>query len=294
MRLQIDPEFRDACPPLSPGEYSLLEEDILKNGIREDILHWKGVIVDGHNRYGISQKHSIPFKHKAINFANKGEAIAWIIRNQIARRNLTREQVRYLWGKHFATQTTPDFEVDKPAKSLRSVAKESGVPRSEVRRAIKFAAEVDKMPTEKRQSTLAGKERKRKPKAKGQVALEQPVKAVVTQAEQGLCPLHIEAIRQSTALPRCLSLIDEIIATIKKAANEDTGAWLSTGPLMVALDQSRACISAAVFFDVCPECNGRKGGCDECRRTGWVPRYRYDEIYRVKAPEPTVSNRGRR
>lgn len=290
MRLQIDPEFRDACPPLSKGEYELLEADVLKNGIREDILHWKGVIVDGHNRYGIAQKHNIPFRHKAVDFPSRADAIAWIVRNQIARRNLTREHIRYLWGKHFASITKPNFKVDTPPKSISSAAKDAGVTRTKLKRDIKFAEEVDKMPAEQKAETLAGKKKAAAPKAEE----TQPEKPVITQASQGLCPLHIEKIKQSTALPTCLSLIDKIIATINKAANDDTGSWLATGPLKVALDQARACISAAVFFDVCPECSGRKGGCDECRRTGWVPRFRYDEIYRLKAPEPTVSNRGRR
>lgn len=286
MKLQIDPEFRDACPPLTPGEYELLEADVLKNGVRDPILHWKGIVVDGHNRYGIALKHGISFQGKPMNFTDRAEALTWIIRNQIARRNLSKEQIKYLWGKHFATLTMPSFDPKKPAKSIRAVAKESGVPRTEVKRAIKFAKEVDDMPAEKRKSTLAGKER-RKPKE------AEPEKPVITQASEGRIPIWLRETAESKALPKCLSLIDEIIATIKKAANDDTGAWLATGPLMIALDQARACIAAGTFFDICPECNARKGGCDDCRRTGWVPRFRYDELCGVASAQ-TVSGRGRR
>ena len=48
---------------------------------------------DEHNRYAILQKHpEIYFSTMPLRFENREEAIAWICRNQLGRRNLSPEQ----------------------------------------------------------------------------------------------------------------------------------------------------------------------------------------------------------
>jgi len=85
----VDPAFRDFLRPLSDSEFSKLEADILKNGIRDPVITWNGVLIDGHNRTTIAKMHGIPFKTVEMQFASKLEAIQYIALNQIARRNLT-------------------------------------------------------------------------------------------------------------------------------------------------------------------------------------------------------------
>ena len=86
--LTIDPEFQDMIPPLTEEEREMLESSILKEGCETPLAIWNGVIVDGHNRYEICQKHSIPFAVLEKEFASREEALLWIIRNQLGRRNL--------------------------------------------------------------------------------------------------------------------------------------------------------------------------------------------------------------
>ena len=58
MDLRIDPEFAEKIPPLSPEEIEQLEANILAEGVViNPLIVWNGVIVDGHNRYRILQKH---------------------------------------------------------------------------------------------------------------------------------------------------------------------------------------------------------------------------------------------
>lgn len=58
MELRIDPEFESKIPPLSAEEFRQLEENILSDGIViNPIIVWNGVIVDGHNRFHILEKH---------------------------------------------------------------------------------------------------------------------------------------------------------------------------------------------------------------------------------------------
>ena len=88
MKLIINRIFHDLIPPISPEEYQLLEESILKEGCREKIITWNDCILDGHNRYEICLKHDIKFGINEKCFDTEDEARLWIINNQLARRNL--------------------------------------------------------------------------------------------------------------------------------------------------------------------------------------------------------------
>ena len=97
--MTIDEEFQKLIPPLTDDEYRQLEENCIKEGIREAILVWdRGddlVIVDGHNRYKIAREHNLKWNHKVMNFGSREEAKIWIVKNQLGRRNLL-PQVRAL------------------------------------------------------------------------------------------------------------------------------------------------------------------------------------------------------
>ena len=50
------------------------------------------MIVDGHNRYAICRKHEIPFAIQEKNFSSRDDAMLWMLRNQLGRRNLNNYQ----------------------------------------------------------------------------------------------------------------------------------------------------------------------------------------------------------
>lgn len=87
--LTIDPEFRDLIPPLTEEEQKMLEDSIVRYGCEQPLVVWNGVLVDGHNRYGICQKHSIPFAIEEKDFEDRNDVTMWMLRNQLGRRNLT-------------------------------------------------------------------------------------------------------------------------------------------------------------------------------------------------------------
>ncbi len=93
--IRIDPEFQALIPPLTADEYAQLEKNILKDGIRDPLVVWHvpngdDILIDGHNRWEISAKHSgIRFEVVKMEFADRDEAKVWIIRNQFGRRNLS-------------------------------------------------------------------------------------------------------------------------------------------------------------------------------------------------------------
>ena len=160
LHLTIDPEFASIIPPLREEEQKQLEENILADGVViNPLIVWNGVIVDGHNRYRILQQHpELQFTTYEKAFSDRYEAIAWICKNQLGRRNLTPEQRKYLIGKQYEAEKQSNGGDRKSSmkKSVgqndqlierkhtrRRIADENNVNESFVRRAESFANGVD-------------------------------------------------------------------------------------------------------------------------------------------------------
>ena len=101
--MTIDEEFQKLIPPLTDDEYRQLEENCIKEGIRETILVWdRGddlVIVDGHNRYQIARKNGLKWHYKVMNFESREDAMLWMIDNQLGKRNLDKYDAVILHDK---------------------------------------------------------------------------------------------------------------------------------------------------------------------------------------------------
>lgn len=103
-QLIISKTFKNLIPPLSPEEFIQLEQNLLKEGCRDPICVWNGIIIDGHNRYEICSRHEISFKTVEVNLQNENEVIAWICDNRIGRRNITEAARKYLIGKRYESE----------------------------------------------------------------------------------------------------------------------------------------------------------------------------------------------
>ena len=88
--MKIRKDFKELIPPLSPEEFEQLEKNILEEGIRDPLVVWNGVLIDGHNRYEIAKKHGLDYETVERDFYSEDEARAWIIQNQLGRRNLSK------------------------------------------------------------------------------------------------------------------------------------------------------------------------------------------------------------
>ena len=86
--LVINEELKSISPPLTEEEYAGLEASILRNGCLFSLIVWNDIIIDGHHRYEICQKHQIPFGVKAIDFDDIYDAEIWILKNLLHCRNL--------------------------------------------------------------------------------------------------------------------------------------------------------------------------------------------------------------
>ena len=89
MSITIDKEFESLIPPLTAEEFKQLEENCVREGIRDALITWNGILIDGHNRFKIAAKHGLQWNEKRMEFADRNEAIRWIILNQFGRRNLS-------------------------------------------------------------------------------------------------------------------------------------------------------------------------------------------------------------
>ena len=92
--ITIDKEFKALIPPLTAEEYAQLEENCVREGIRDPITIWETpsgnrILVDGHNRFEIAAKHGLTWTENIMHFDLREDAMAWIIRNQFGRRNLS-------------------------------------------------------------------------------------------------------------------------------------------------------------------------------------------------------------
>ena len=162
--LKIDPEFQSQIPPLTDDEFKQLEENILKEGkLLSPLIVWNNTLVDGHNRYEIVQEHpEISFSTMPLRFENREEAIAWICRNQLGRRNLSPEQKRYLLGKQYEAEKKAakifrgnqytlakksggahDDNHHSGKKTCDRIAEENGVSRASVLRASHYTRGID-------------------------------------------------------------------------------------------------------------------------------------------------------
>lgn len=161
-RLTIDPEFRDKIPPLTEDEFSLLEENILSDGaVFSPLVVWDGIILDGHNRYEIIQKHpELVYAVHEMQFSNRYKALSWICRNQLGRRNLTPQQKKYLIGQRYEAEKQADtFHGNQHTlsgenggdklchhqneKTRKRIADEVGMSQGYVQNASSFAKGVD-------------------------------------------------------------------------------------------------------------------------------------------------------
>lgn len=97
----IDPEFKRLLPELSSAELAQLEANIMQDGCRDPIVVWNNTIVDGHHRYEICKRYRLSFKVETLEFSCREEVLRWICLNQLGRRNVSPELLRYQIGKRY-------------------------------------------------------------------------------------------------------------------------------------------------------------------------------------------------
>jgi ParB-like chromosome segregation protein Spo0J len=165
--IKIDREFQNLIPALSTEEREQLEANIVEHGgARDPLVVWQrddasDILLDGHNRYEICERLGLPYEVEHLEFDTRDQAADWIDRNQLGRRNLSKQDYKLLLGRRYnrakkaqgGTGANQHMEQSgqnaHSAKTASKLAKEHGVDEKTVRRAGKFQAAASTLGIEK-------------------------------------------------------------------------------------------------------------------------------------------------
>ncbi len=90
MNIIVSPELKAYIDPLTPDEYDALERSLLSEGCRDALVLWGDLLVDGHNRYGICQKHGLSFQTvQNPRFQSMDDVHLWMIDQHLGRRSVS-------------------------------------------------------------------------------------------------------------------------------------------------------------------------------------------------------------
>jgi hypothetical protein len=160
--ITIDREFKNLIPAIGDEERKQLEANIVEfGGARDPLVVWRDgerdILIDGHNRYEICTRLGLDYRVEAMEFANRDEAADWIDRNQLGRRNLSRQDYKLLLGRRYNRAKRADGghgDQKSGGQNVRPIAAEKlaaehGVDEKTVRRAGQFQAAAAKLGIEK-------------------------------------------------------------------------------------------------------------------------------------------------
>jgi len=170
--ITIDREFKNLIPAISDEERQQLEDNIVEfGGARDPLVVWsngdRDILIDGHNRYEICTRLGLNYHVEVMEFASRDEAADWIDRNQLGRRNLSRQDYKLLLGRRYnraknkpgapeGNENAAENNVEKVTTlntTAKKLAKEHGVTEKTVRNAGKFQAAAAKLGIEKEIAT---------------------------------------------------------------------------------------------------------------------------------------------
>jgi hypothetical protein len=148
--VRIDPAFEGLIPPLSGAELAELHQSLDAEGCRDALVVWQGqdLLVDGHNRLRRCREKGYPFEVVEKTFADREAVQAYILTQQLGRRNLSAAAESYLRGKRYlqekrqGARTDLDPDAGDGDTSVRLGA-EFKVGQATVRRDGRFAEAVD-------------------------------------------------------------------------------------------------------------------------------------------------------
>lgn len=90
MTITVSEELKAYIDPLTPEEHEALERSLLAEGCRDALVLWGDLLIDGHNRYGLCQKHDIPFQtvqHPHVK--SMDDVHLWMIDQHLGRRSVS-------------------------------------------------------------------------------------------------------------------------------------------------------------------------------------------------------------
>jgi len=247
MVLMIKEDYRQIVTPLTAEERAQLEENILRDGVREPIVVWNNVIIDGHNRYEICKRHGLDFPVLEMEFETEGDAEIWLIKNQFGRRNIIDYQRSVLAlrlenvistkakensvrsGKDFGKGSQNSANPIEPVDTRKELAKMAGVSHDTIQRVKTIEG--------------AAPELIRDAAAEGAISINKAYNA--TRAIDALPEAEQEDFREKLKAtydlpePEQIPAVVEILKDLPKAQqNEGIGLLVNNSADIVAMEES--------------------------------------------------------
>lgn len=239
-QLVVLDQLRDLIPPLTGDELTQLEQNVLKHGVKDPLTIWETtdliadtgsdnvpvyVLVDGHNRHQIIQKHQLDFRINLVRFASLADVQDYMIDYQLGRRNLKPEQASYLRGMRYNQQKAlrgSNLRADAPALNVAEIlATEYGVSSRTIKRDGEFAANLENADPHIKRDVLSGKLAKSALQRVSETDEDSPTKATTLPAHEAITELRNKTNKRAVALQN----------HIRKLANSDLTAQ-SCGELL--------------------------------------------------------------
>lgn len=145
MTITINEDLRAYIDPLTEDEFAALERSLLAEGCRDALVLWGDLLVDGHNRYSICQKHGIPFNTlQNQTFQSMDDVHLWMIDNHLGRRSVSDFQrgVLALRKKEIVSARQAQAQQPSAEPTGAVVSAQSGAEPPWTREAVARAARV--------------------------------------------------------------------------------------------------------------------------------------------------------
>lgn len=291
--LKINAKFRDLIPPLTTAERQQLHDNIVDDGcVTETIKVWDGNIVDGHNRYEIATEEGIEYSIEYYDFESEQDAIEWILKNQLGRRNLSPDDASELRGRLYKARKESKGgdqkskgqnallgkSLGKSNKTASEIAEETGVNEKTVRRDEEYVDALDSLSAPVREAIKSKDVKATKSDVKTLAEFDkQSQAAIVGSVQSGEVATLKDALHQSDPtteeetldpLEMALSQSKEFDQTARKITEIEKwidgmlrgpAAWMlreSGRTILTDLRNAKAAIKFCKPFKACPYCSG--------------------------------------
>ena len=269
-------------PLMSEDEYQGLKEDINENGQREDIVVWKGQLIDGRNR--LRACNELGRNPSIAELDDELDPLKYVISHNLHRRHLTTSQ-RSMVAAGIANlqkggdRKSEEIKVSIDTLKIGDAAKQMNVSPESVKRAKavkdKGTPGLADMVRDGKVSVDAASKVAKKPKeeqvkivADGPKAVKKAASAVPKKVKPGEgvgieTPQALQAPIQAVA-----TQLNGILKELKRLSDCIGGEWLDITDLETQIGTLRYSIRQSIYWMDCMDCGGK--GCKTCRQLGWL------------------------
>ncbi|MDI9882218.1 hypothetical protein [Flectobacillus longus] len=242
-RITILDELKDLIQPLQKDEFEGLETNILANGCKDSLVIWQTteqkvnpnsetdlelfVLVDGHNRYLICQKHNLPFNIVLMFFETILDVRNYMLDLQMGRRNLSPTQMAYYRGLRYNAEKLTIKESNFLAegvelKTSEKIAQQFKVDEKTIRRDGDFASGLEKLDIDFRKQVLAGEVKipKKVIQQLSKTVIEQPISSVEALDLLVAQPTPVSNSSNATATDKVFKDIDTMLKMIQSSKSK--------------------------------------------------------------------------